>query len=66
MHQLGNLGNLGLKDAEGVGVGHHHAGNVVAQQGLEVFHIDGAVSGGLHLYYLKAANGCRSGVGAVG
>ena len=66
VHQSCYLGNLCLEDTQGVGVGHHHAGNVIAKQRLEILHIHGAVGGTLHLHYLQTAHGSRSRVGAMG
>ena len=66
VHQPCYLGNLFLEDTQGVGVGHHHAGNVIAKQRLEVLHIHGAVGGTLHLHNLQTAHGSRSRVGAMG
>ena len=65
VHQFGYFGYFFLKQAEGVGVGHHHSGNVVAEQWLERLYVHKAVLGALHLHYLEAAHCSRSGVGAV-
>ena len=62
----GNLLDLRLEEAEGVGVGHHDAGEVGTEEGLEVLHVDEAVGVGLDDDDLKAADGCRGGVRAVG
>ena len=65
MHQLGNLGNVVLKDTQRVGVGHHHTGNGVVEQRFEVFHIDGAVRTTLNHHHIKAAHSSTGRVGAM-
>ena len=66
VHELRDLEDLGLEQAEGVGVRHHDAGHGLVEQGLEGLHVDAAVLQGLHLHDLQTADRRRSGVGAVG
>ena len=66
VNHVGYARNLGLEESESVGVGHHHGGHGVVEQRGEGFGVDGAVGTALDLYDLKAADGCRCGVGAVG
>ena len=63
--ELRNLRYLALEEPEGVGVGHHHRRDVVAEQRLEVSDIDEAVGGALHLDNLQSADSGGGGVGAV-
>ena len=65
VHQLGNLCYVVFKDTQCVRVRHHHAGNVVAQQWLEVIHIHCAIRPALHHHHFQSANGRTGGVGAV-
>ena len=58
-----------LKEAEGVGVGHHHGGSLrsmLCKELLKRLHVDGAVLQGLHLYDVQSAYGSAGWVGAVG
>ena len=69
VHHLGDLQHAWLEDAEGVGVGHHHGchlGPYLTEELAQVVDIDGAVGQALDFHDLKAADGCRGGVGAVG
>ena len=66
MHHLGYLGYLGLKEAQRVGVGHHHAGDAVVEKGAQVLHIDHTIGGAANLHHFQSAHGGRGGVGAVG
>ena len=66
VHQGCNLQNLGLEQAQGVGVGHHDTGYFVVQKRFEGFYVNAAVLQGLHFHYLEAADGSRCRVGAMG
>ena len=55
-----------LEQAERVGVGHHDARDIGAEQRLKGLDVHQTVRTGLHLNYLQAANRRRSGIGAVG
>ena len=65
VHQSCYLGNLCFEDTQGVGVGHHHAGNVIAQQRFQILHVHGSVRRALHLHYLQTAHGGGCRVGAM-
>ena len=64
--EAGNLGNLILEETEGVGVGHHHRGDVGSEERFEILDIDTALGIALYLDDLESADGSRGGVGAVG
>ena len=66
VHQGGNLLNLGFKEAQGVGVGHHDASDIRPQQGFQGLHVNAAVLQGFHLHHLEPANRGRCRVGAMG
>ena len=60
------FGDLCLEDAQRVGVGHHHAGDVVAQYFAERCKVDRSLRCALDLDDLESADGGAGGVGAVG
>ena len=60
-----DLEDVLLEDAEGVGVGHHHRGDVLVEVGGEVGDVDGAVHVALDRHHLEAARRRRRRVGAV-
>ena len=72
MDELGNLRDACLEEAEGIGVRHHHSGNLstlFSNDALQVVEVDGTVSQRLHLDNLQATycgRGRISAVGAVG
>ena len=66
VNEFGNFRNAGFKDAERVGVRHHHAGDVISEERFECFHIDRSFRRAAHLHHLKTADGGRSGVCSVG
>ena len=66
VHQGSYLAYFLLEEAEGVRVGHHNAGDVGTEQGLQVFHVHETVGTGLHHHYLQAAHSCAGRIGAVG
>ena len=43
MYQIGNLADILLKESQGIGVGHHYAGNGIVQQRFQVLYIDQTV-----------------------
>ena len=66
VHQGCDFLDIALEEAQGVGVGHHNAGDVGAEQRLEVLHVHESVGAGLHHHDVQAADGSAGGVGAVG
>ena len=56
VHQLCYLGNLLFEESKRVGIGHHHGSHIVAEQRLEVGHIDETLRRALHLHDFKTAN----------
>ena len=52
VHQSCYLWNLGFEDTQGVGVGHHHAGNIIAKQWFQVLDIHRTIGSTLHLHNL--------------
>ena len=66
VHHAGNLGDVCLKDAQRVGVGHHHARDVRAEDAAQAVQIDRALGRALHLHNLQAGDSGRGRVGAVG
>ena len=65
VHELGNLGDVVLKDTQSVGVGHHHAGDVLIEKRFQVLNIDSTIGTALNNHYLKATHGSTGGVGAM-
>ena len=62
-------GDARLEEAERIGIGHHHRcdlGPLLSDDALQILDIDGTVGLRLHLDDLESADGCRSGVRAVG
>ena len=66
VHQSCYLWNLGFEDTQGVGVGHHHAGNIIAKQWFQVLNIHRTIGSTLHLHNLQTAHRSRSWISAVG
>ena len=65
MHEPCNFWNIFFKNAERVGVRHHHAGDVVAEFCAQVFDVHGALRSALYLHDLQTAYGGGSRVSAV-
>ena len=65
VHEPRYFWNVFFKNAERVGVRHHHAGDVVAEFRAQVFKVHSALRSALHLHNLQAAHGGRGRVGAV-
>ena len=65
VHQRRDLLDVFLEETQGVGIGHHDAGNIRSEQGFEVLHVDQAGRVGLDLDDLQAADGRTRRVGAV-
>jgi hypothetical protein len=63
---LGDAADVGLEDAEGVGIGHHERGDLVGHRRLEGGQVDRARVVGLDLPDRVAADVGRGGIGAVG
>ncbi len=63
--QPGDLQNVLVENAHGVGIGQHQAGGVVAEHGLERLKIDAAVRRGRDVHDLIAAHGSCSRVRAM-
>ena len=64
-----NLRDARLEEAESIGIGHHHGGNLISllsDDALQVIDIDRTVCLRLHLDDLQSADSRRSGVRAVG
>ena len=62
-------GDARLEEAERIGIGHHHRCNLstlLSDDALQILDIDGTVGLRLHLDDLESADGCRSGVRAMG
>ena len=66
VNQLCYFGNVVLKNAKRVGVGHHHAGNGVVEQRFEVVTVNSTVGAALDYHHLEAADGGTRGIGAMG
>ena len=66
VHQGRDLLDIFLEEAQGVGVGHHDAGDVRTEQGLQVLHVDQAGRVGLDLHDLQAADGGAGRIRTVG
>ena len=66
MNEAGYLGNARLEDTKRIGIGHHHARNVVTQHSAQGVNVDGSLGRALHLDNLQTANSGRGGVSAVG
>ena len=66
MHEPGYLRDVFLEEPKGVGVGHHHAGDIIAQKGLEVVDIHQSFRSALHLYDLQPAYCGRGRIGSMG
>ena len=64
--KAGDLQNVVVKNAHGVGVGQHQTGGILAQHGTERVQIHAAVRAGGDVHHLIAAHGGGGGVGAVG
>src|SRR5699024_951647 len=64
--QAGDLQDVVVEDAHGVGVGEHQPRGVVPQHGLQGLQVHAAVGGGGDVHHLVAAHGGGGGVGAVG
>ena len=66
MDDLCNLGDIDVKESQGVGVGQHQGGDGIVHLGPEVFQADAAVAVGLDLDDGHAQHGRAGWVGAVG
>ena len=55
--ELGDFRYSAFKNPQCVGIGHHHAGDVWSQQGLEVVNVYRPVGKALHLNDLQTTNG---------
>ena len=66
VHKLCYVQDLPLEQAQGVGVGQHQGRRARRQLGLEVGQADAAVTAGLDLHHLKAAEGGAGRVCPVG
>ena len=64
--ELGHFDDVAVELADGVGVGHHHRGDLVVELGLEVFQIGHAIGPRFDVYHAGSAHGAARGVGAVG
>ena len=64
--QTGDLQNVLIEDANGIGIGEHQSGGVFAQHLPEGLQIHTAVGGGGNVHHLIAAHGGSGRVGAVG
>ena len=66
MDDAGDLQNVAVKDADGVGIGQHQAGCIRANGGLEGLHVDTAVRPGRDIDHREARHNRRGGIGAMG
>ena len=66
MHQLCDGRYLTLEESESVRVGHHHGGNVIAKERLQILNVDKSVGCALHLHNLQSADSGRGRVSAMG
>ena len=66
VHKGCNLLDLGLKQAQGIGICHHNAGDIRAKKGFQSLHVNASVLKGLHLHHLQATHCGRCRVGSVG
>ena len=66
VYKTGNLGDVLLEHAHGVGVGHHHCRHGVVELRAQVVDVDGAVGQTLDLDNPVPGDVGRGGVGAVG
>ena len=64
--QTGDLQNILVEDAHGVGVGEHQAGGILPQSGPKRVQIHTAVRAGGDVHHIEAAHGRSGRVGAVG
>ena len=62
----GDLQNVFVKDANGVGIGKHQTGGIRADRRTQSVQIDAAVRAGGNVHHLEAAHGGSSRIGAVG
>ena len=58
--------NLGFEDTQSIGVGHHHTGNIIAKQRLQILNVHRTIGSTLHLHNLQTAHRSRSRVGTMG
>ena len=65
MHQLCDFGNIVFKQAQRVGVGHHHTCDGVVEQWFQIIHIHAAIGFALHFHHIEPAHGSAGRVGAV-
>ena len=66
MDQPGDLQNVFVEDAHGVGVCQHQAGGIVPQGRAQAVQVHAAVGAGGDVHHLIAAHSRRGGVGAMG
>ena len=66
MHEVGDLVNLLLEDAEGIGIGDHEGGHVFVHLRGEGGDVDHAAVVGLQIFDGIADSGGGGGIGAVG
>ena len=64
--QPGDLQNVLVENAHGVGIGQHQPRHIVSQHRLQGLQIHAAVGGGGDVHHLIAAHGGGGGIGAVG
>ena len=66
MHDLGDLGDVGVEQAERIGVGEHQAGDILVGLGAQIVQVDAAVGVGGERHDLQPRHRDGRGVRAVG